>query len=195
MPKPIKTPDREFDRTWRPGHPYRPRLSSKRRIIMIVLFLLLCGLIGAYRYFTNSDRVRQQAEQYLTELTGGHVSVGGATLSIFEGLRLEEVQIFVDPSKSDDSKIFSASTFLVQYSPAALLAGRIDATRIVAIDPRVRLIENVQTHQWNYSLLTPRKTSNEPSKLPSRLPEISLAECNGRLFRDRPARSDRLGQH
>src|SRR6478735_5969479 len=98
MPKPIKTPDRLFDRTWRPGHPYRPRLSFRRRMFMIVIFLILCSLIGAYQYFTNATRVRQQAEQYLAKITGGYVTVRNASLSIFEGLRLEQVSVYVDPS-------------------------------------------------------------------------------------------------
>src|SRR3954469_8900356 len=157
MPTPIKTPDRLFDRTWRPGHPYRPRLSGRRRWGMIVLFLILSGLIGAYRYFTNANRVRAQAEQYLAKLTGGHASVRKATLSIFEGLRLDEVRVYTDQDKTEDSLIFSASTFLIHYSPAALLQGDIEATHIVAIDPRMRLTENVDTHEWNYALLHPRK--------------------------------------
>ena len=114
MPKPLQTPERLFDRTWRPGHPYRPRLSIRRRVVMIVLFLILSGLIGTYRYFTNENRVRAQAEQYLTRLTGGEVSVRRATLSIFEGLRLDDVRVYTDASKSDNALIFSASTFLIQ---------------------------------------------------------------------------------
>src|SRR6185436_12546380 len=127
MPKPLQTPDRLFDRTWRPGHPYRPRLSRTRRVCMTALFLILCGMIGAYQYFTNGKRVRVQAEQYLAKLTGGYVTVGAAKLSIFEGLRLDDVRVYVDPSKSADSRIFSAETFVIHYSPAALLAGRIEA--------------------------------------------------------------------
>ena len=123
MPKPIKTPDSLFDRTWRPGHPYRPRLTLRRRLIMVALFLILCALIGAYQYFTNATRVRQQAEQYLTQLTGGHVTVGKASLSIFQGLRLEDVHVSVDPNGTDDPTLFTAATFLIEYSPAALLQG------------------------------------------------------------------------
>src|SRR2546430_934082 len=174
MPKPLQTPDRLFDRTWRPGHPYRPRLSIRRRVVMIILFLILSGLIGTYRYFTNENRVRSQAEQYLGRLTGGQVSVHRATLSIFEGLRLDDVRVYTDAGKSDDSLIFSAATFLIQYSPAALLGGRIEATRIVAIDPRVRLSENVETRQWNYSQLQPQQKKTEPNQAPRNLPEISL---------------------
>src|SRR4051812_40399022 len=112
MPKPLQTPDRLFDRTWRPGHPYRPRLSQRRRVAMVIVFVVLCATIGAYRFFTNSQRVRVQAEEYLARLTGGYVHVGGATLSIFEGLRLDDVRVYVDPRMTNDSLIFTASTFL-----------------------------------------------------------------------------------
>jgi hypothetical protein len=175
MPKPIKTPDSMFDRTWRPGHPYRPRLTWRRRMIMVFLFLILCALIGAYQYFTNAARVREQAEQYLTKLTGGKVTVGKASLSIFQGLRLEDVHVAVDSNGSDDPTIFTAATFLIEYAPAALLQGRIEATRIVAIDPRVRLIENTKTHQWNYQQLAMmRPQSSAGPTPPGTIPEISL---------------------
>ncbi len=173
MPDPTPTPDRLFDRTWRPGHPYRPRLSATRRLLMAIVFLILCALIGAYWYFTNSNRVRQQAEDYLSRLTGGHVSVGAANLSIFEGLRLYDVRVYVDPAKTEDSKIFSASTFLIQYSPAALILGRIEAHRIVAIDPHVRLIEDVKTHQWNYSRLGERRLPRSAPGAPRIVPEVA----------------------
>ena len=140
---------------------------------MAMLFLLLCGMIGAYRYFTNSTRVRTQAEQYLAKLTGGHVTVGAARLSIFEGLRLDDVRIYVSPAKTEDTRIFRAGTFLIQYSPAALLRGTIEANRIVAIDPQVRLVEDSVTHQWNYSLLRWRKSASS-GEMPRVLPEISL---------------------
>ena len=173
MPDPNPTPERLFGRTWRPGHSYLPRLSRARRIVMLTLFVLLCGLIGAYRYFTNPSRVRQQAQDYLAKLTGGNVTVGDAKLSIFEGLQLDNVRVDIGDSNSEDSRFFSASKFLIQYSPAALLQGRVDATRIVAVDPRVRLVEDVSTHRWNYQALA-RRNNNSNASVPHSLPEISL---------------------
>ena len=57
---------------------------------MIIIFFLLCAIIGGYTYLTDSRRVREMAEAYLSNMLGGRVEIGQATLSIFEGLTLEE---------------------------------------------------------------------------------------------------------
>ncbi len=178
MPKSLPTPDRLFDRTWRPGHPFSPRVSSKRRWIMGILFLVLCTIIGGYWYLTDSNRVRRMAEQYLSTLLGGPVKVGDATLSIFEGLRLDNVRLYVDESESGDSLLFSAHSFLIQYDPKALVSGHIDATRIVVVDPHVHVSEDAATGRRNYSRLS---ESRRPASMPSGssgkpivLPEIVL---------------------
>lgn len=177
MPRTLTTPDRLLDRTWRAGHPFRPRLSIVRRLSMWVFLAMLIGLIGAYWYLTDTKRVRAMAQDYLSRFIGGHVEIGKATLSIFEGLRLDDVSIYVDDQKREDSLLFSASTFTLEYSPASILTGNIEATRIIAIDPRVRVSENVNERQWNYQRM--RKTEREvkkPSGKPSRLilPEVLL---------------------
>src|SRR5689334_17471216 len=106
MPKVLSTPDRLFDRTWRPGHPFRPRVSGARRWAMSVVFVTLITVIGGYLYLTDANRVRGMAERYLSELLGGPVKVGDATLSIFEGLRLDNVRLYVDDRNSPDSLLF-----------------------------------------------------------------------------------------
>ena len=80
-----------LDRRWRGGHPFRPRLSRQRRVLTMVLFVCLCAVIGGYWYLTDADRVRVMAEAYLSKVLGGRVEVGRANLSIFEGLRLDDV--------------------------------------------------------------------------------------------------------
>src|ERR1700722_5465256 len=85
-----------FDRPWRPGHPFRPKTCRARKLFMGALLVFLSLIIGGYGYLTDSDRVRSMAEGYLAGLVGGRVEVGGATLSIFEGLRLYDVKVFVD---------------------------------------------------------------------------------------------------
>src|SRR5947207_1191289 len=173
MPKPLQTPERLFDRTWRPGHPFQQRLSGRRRWGMIAIFVLLCAIIGGYGFLTDSNRVREMAEKYLSDTLGGRVHIGQATLSIFEGLRLDDVRVQVGDPKSPDAQLFSAATFLVEYSPNALLRGKVDAWRIVAIDPRVTLTENLDTHLWNYNLLSKTTTATRPTTGPiPTLPEV-----------------------
>src|SRR5438552_4104890 len=108
MPRPLQTPERLFDRTWRPGHPFQPRLSSRRRWSMIVIFVLLCAIIGGYGYLTDANRVREKAEKYLSDILGGRVEIGQARLSIFEGLTLDEVRVQAGDPQAPDSQLFSA---------------------------------------------------------------------------------------
>src|SRR5678816_3688127 len=93
--------DRLMDRPWRTAHPFRPRVTVHRRIVMMTLFILFSSVIATYLYVTDSNRVRQMTESYLTSVLGGPVHVRRATLSIFEGLRLDNVTVHVDQMKSD----------------------------------------------------------------------------------------------
>src|SRR5215210_690746 len=99
MPRALSSPDRLFDRTWRPGHPFRPKLSRWRRVFMGLALLALCSVIGAYWYVTDSNRVRGRAQEYLSRLIGGNVRIGCATLSIFQGLRLNDVRVYADDTQ------------------------------------------------------------------------------------------------
>jgi len=186
MPRSLNSPDRLFDRTWRAGHPFCQRLSAGRRWSMICLFALLLGIIGAYWYVTDSSRVKMMAEDYLSGLLGGRVEVGKATLSIFEGLRLDDVRVYAREKKGEkddkDSPLFSAQEFLIQYNPQTLFSGKLEATRIVAIEPRVRLTENVETRQWSFPWLNPKRPrlsmSSPNGGRPLVLPEILLRNAS-----------------
>src|SRR5438067_98794 len=128
-------PDHLLDRPWRPGHPFRPRNGPWRRWGMFLFFCFLCAIIGGYWYLTEPTRVRAMAETYLSRLLGGPVKIGGATLSIFEGLRLDNVEVRVDNKNLPDSIIFSAETFVLSYDPKSMLRGRIEARQIIAKRP------------------------------------------------------------
>ena len=176
MPKTLTTPERLFKRRWRPSQPFRPRRGRLRRWGMLAVFFLLVALIGAYWYITDPKRVRALAETYLSKVLGGPVEVEKAKLSIFEGLRLDGVKVRVDQSPSPDAVVFSAQTFIVTYDLRSILAGRLEGTQIVAIDPHVRLCENLDTRTWNYQRLVREATSRPttPSDRPIALPEIVL---------------------
>ncbi|HEV7302008.1 MAG TPA: hypothetical protein VGN72_21915 [Tepidisphaeraceae bacterium] len=177
-----------FDRFWRAGHPMRPRTSKRRRRCMFMLLLLLAGSIGTYAYVTNSNRVRAMAERYLSQLLGGPVQVRRATLSMFEGLRLDDVQVHLAGERLDQPPIFSADTFVVRYSLRQLLAGRIEATQIIVRRPHVQLTQDVDSLIRSYRKVVRDDADGQGDgdggppapKVPRRpmvLPEISLRDA------------------
>ncbi len=147
---------------------------------MAFVLLFLAIIIFGYVYITDAQRVRQMASAYLSELLGGEVTIGRANLSIFEGLRLDDVTLRVDRKNEADSNLFHARTFLLRYRPTELLAGRLSATQIIAIDPVVMLVEDADSHRWNYQRLWqghgPPKHSSGGGK-PLVLPQIILRDA------------------
>jgi len=145
---------------------------------MLLLLLCLSVVILGYNYVTDSNRVRSMAEVYLSRLMGGKVVVGSATLSIFEGLRLDDVKVYVDDGRQPDSLLFSAQSFALKYDPAKIIQGQLEAARIIAQKPHVHLVQNILTHTWNFQRLAVLKhqrpkAAPQPGKPPP-LPEVLL---------------------
>jgi hypothetical protein len=175
----------------------RPRTSAARRWSMFAVLLLLSGVIGGYAYVTNSDRVREMAETYLSQVLGGRVEVRRATLSIFEGLRLDDVKVHLSPTHGvggaktltpPPPPIFSADTFVVRYSLRKLLAGQIEATQIIARRPHVQLTQDIESLILSYRNVI-RESSQQQSgsedeagkprarRAPPPLPQISIRDA------------------
>src|SRR5687768_9083780 len=179
MSRQALTPDHLFDRPWRPGRRFGRGGGRTRRCIMIAVLTLLCRVISGYAFITDSDRVRAMAESYFSDLVAGPVKVGGATLSVFEGLRLDDVRLFVDARReAPDALLFSAQTLLIKYDPRTMLTGKLAATQIVAQKPQVFLAEDRDGQRWNFQRLLEerRKRARTPMKMPRQLvlPEVLL---------------------
>ncbi|HXE51407.1 MAG TPA: hypothetical protein VN541_00235, partial [Tepidisphaeraceae bacterium] len=174
-------PARLLDRPWRCGHPFRPHRGRLRKTLMGILFVLLCVIIGGYTYLTDSDRVRRMAEGYLSQLIGGRVELGQATLSIFQGLRVEDVRVYADrnPNKPD-SLLFSAQAFVLNYDPRKLITGQLESTEIIAQKPHVYLsfTETARGDRWNFDRLRESQPASQPARpaspSPIRLPAVVL---------------------
>jgi hypothetical protein len=179
----LANPERLFEKSWRPRHPLRRRHCAARRHCMAGLLLFLCIIILGYVYLTDAQRVRGMASAYLSDLLGGEVTIGTANLTIFEGLRLDDVTLRVDKTNQPDSIIFHARTFLIRYRPTELLAGRLSATQIIAIDPVVMLVEDPQTDRWNYQRMwhgagrPPRRSPFNGGAGPVVVPQIILRDA------------------
>jgi len=103
------------------------------------------------------------------------VRVGDATLSIFEGLRLDKVRLYTGDPGKPQSELFTADSFIINYNPRALLRGKIEATRIVAVEPKLFLTEDRDTGLWSYERYLPRGGNIDSSSMAiTALPEIVL---------------------
>ena len=157
----------------------RPRRRRRRQFLTAVVLFFLVGIICGYWVITDSNRVGPIAEHYLSKVVGGRVKVHKANLSLFEGLRLEGVEVYIGGADRPDSHLFSARALIVRTSLGGLVSGRLEAAQIMALDPHFRLCENVdadESSRWNYMLLSRGHGAEKPSGLdrPTGLPEIVL---------------------
>ena len=165
---------------------------------MLLALVTLSATILGYGWLTDAKRVRAMAEIYLSDLLGGDVQIRRASLSIFEGLRLDDVTVRVEGGNRADSTVFHAETLLVKYNPAELLAGRITGTQIVAIDPTVLLVQDMQTGRWNYQRLwhgagVPPRHNNSVANGPPVLPQIILRDAQVAYLELRGNRTQTVG--
>ena len=181
MPAPVSTPHCPFDRLWQPGHPFRARRSRCRRWTMALLLIFMSAIISSYWYLTDPARIKGMSQSYLSELVGGQVEIGSASLTVFEGLKLSKVSVRVDNSALADTRLFFADAIEIQYDPASLLRGQLEATRIIATGARVNLVEDSVAGKWNYQRL--HKASGHPSTgkpsdhSPALLPQLVLRDA------------------
>jgi hypothetical protein len=166
MANPVSTPHCPFDRLWQPGHPFRPRRSNKRRCTMGGLLIFFSAFIASYFYLTDPARINSMSKAYLSELVGGHVDIGNASLTLLEGLTLKNVRITTGDDKPG-ATLFYADNIEIQYNPASLLRGRLEATRIIATGANVDLVEEATPGHWNYQRLAHgqgKPIGTQPSK-------------------------------
>jgi hypothetical protein len=143
---------------------------------MGVLLIFLSSLITSYWAITDPIRLRGMAQAYLSDLIGGQVSVGSASLSLLEGLRLSDVKVHADALHAPDALVFEADAIDIGYDPTSLLRGRLEATRIVATGPHVHLVVSTATGRWNFQRLRRSRvdTATRPSNGPQ--PEVPLPQ-------------------
>ena len=166
---------RLFERTWRRSCPIRPRHSRARRWLRRGLMLACILLLAGYVHVTRADRVRLLAESYLERLVGGDVTIGNASLGLFDGLRLDDVAVRVD---GPDATVFTARSVTIDYDPISLLAGHLSASRVVATDPHVSVVEDARDGSFNLARLglfdRGRGRGGTPFRPPGDLPALSL---------------------
>ncbi|MCS7034723.1 MAG: hypothetical protein NZ561_12140, partial [Phycisphaerae bacterium] len=164
-----------------------PRLISPwRHVTSLLLLLLFGGVSVAYWFITRPDRVRSQTIAYLEQITGARVQVQHAALTIFDGLRLEGVRIHVESPEAEDSTLLTAEKLQIRPNLAKLLRAKIEASSILALRPRLYLVENVDRGDWNWARLDRSGGSSAAPGEPYRirtLPAIRVRDAQVRYGR------------
>ncbi|MCH7814428.1 MAG: hypothetical protein IID40_10460, partial [Planctomycetes bacterium] len=176
-----------------------------RRAAGLVALLVLVAAVLAYRHYTDPQRVRRLAEDYLRELVGGSVVVSEARFSPFEGIHLSRVWIAepyeptdrqerppapgqTAPSGADasgagplaDAALLSCSSIHLKYRLGPMLLGRLVVSSIVATRPTLTIYRDTRSGRYNVSdLIRTRPLSS--STPPGALPTIRLRGARVRL--------------
>ncbi|NLW87038.1 MAG: hypothetical protein GXY38_09215, partial [Planctomycetes bacterium] len=166
-------------------HPPRPRprfwryVSPRRRGMGVLLLLLLVSIPSVYWRLTNDARIRTQASAYLASLTGGRSDVGEAKFSLFGGIYLRNVRLFVP---GEDQPLFVAQSVVLRHRPWSLLmGGRLEVSEISCIEPVVNLTYDVASQTYLEAQLFQRSHQQQmPSAPPGALPQLVVR--NGRVL-------------
>ncbi len=137
-----------------------PVSLTRQRAGTTLLVLVFLGF-ATYSIRTRDEAIRQRAVSFLEQATGGEVEVGRARFRMFQGITLENVRISVpfdtrlDPTSVDfnSRNIFSARSLQLVHDPWHLVFGALSVEQIVAVQPTIRLVQNVDTGLRNWQLL------------------------------------------
>ncbi len=154
---------------------YPLRIGRARRVIAWVSLLGLVGIMGGYWYLTDSQRVKAIAQAYLQRVLKSPVTIKSADLSLFRGLTLRGIEVLAPerpaidempsyPAPPESRVLFTAAAFDVRFDLFSLIRGDLSAGSILAIDPHLRLIVDLDRQDWNFQpLLESRDGSRGPA--------------------------------
>ncbi len=153
---------------------------KRRRIGLFVLALLLTFLYAGW-YFTNDAFIRQAAKSALEGLTSGDVEIHKAEFSLFEGIRLEGVEVRLRDDKSPQP-FFYASKVVLKHNPIALfLRRRLEVTEIKCIRPEVNIEYDKKAGMSNAERLFRQASQGKGSGEGEPFPLPSIYIVDGKL--------------
>lgn len=158
-----------------------PVSTTRQRVSFILLCLLVAGF-ASYLYNTRDEAIRQRVIAILEDATAGEVKVRQAHFRMFGGISLDHMQISVpydeqlDPAAKDPfaRQIFSASSVTLIHNPWRLLIGTLTIEHIIAAEPTITLVHNVDTGLRNWQLLARPDKPRDPRKPPANRPRITI---------------------
>lgn len=152
----------------------------------ICIFALLAVGLGVRSYLSkrmDPERVRSMAESFLQGLTKGEVSVGGASFSWWDGIRIFDVTVAEASRETDGTGVayppltsepfFSCREIELAHDPWALMAGRLVIRSVVAKEPTCLIVRNVGGEVTNLAgLFRPSSETVVSERMPQPILEL-----------------------
>lgn len=150
-----------------------------------IAFVILVAGTFVYRYLTDAERVRAQAERYLSRFVNADVHVHAAQFSFFHGIHLAGVEVTQpQPAESNDPTgrptefvVFYCRDLLLRHDPALALLGRLAVNEVVAVNPTCSVVHDARTGRFNVDTLLRPRPGESPTGLPHR-PILRLRDAS-----------------
>ena len=160
-------------------------------LALLVPVALVVSLAAVYAHSSDPAYIRSAAEQYMQQFTTGRVTIGRASFSWLEGLRLYDVALYepeasprptsTAPSRSLDDAIFTCPHVLLETDLIASLWGQLTITSVVATEPTCSIVRNAHDGSTNLAGLIGSAEFGE-SQRPLTLPTIELRDARVRVI-------------
>ncbi|MCH7595069.1 MAG: hypothetical protein IID35_00790 [Planctomycetes bacterium] len=167
------------------------RRRRNRTLVLATALLCVLGVAGAIAYntYSNPERIRSVAESYLQRFTPQRVTVGSATFSFLEGVRLYNVAVANSPTTPNvpgsSTPIFFAEEIRLEYDPWQAMRGRLAIQSLLALSPTFTIVHDAATQTTNLSdFLRPGDLLQHNRDLKS--PTIELRDARVRVLSVEP---------
>jgi len=136
-----------------------------RRTAGVLLFVILFVLLGGYFYLRNGQRAARLIEGVVASRLGLNVHIESADVTIFNGIGLSDVRLLpLNPPGGlvEHEPVFRARQVRVNYRIWPLLTRGASSVTIIADEPVLRLVEDVDRNHWEIQDVFPRRPTPPP---------------------------------
>ena len=158
---------------------------------MLVPVALAASLVAAYAHYADPAYIRSAAEQYMQQFTTGRVTIGRASFSWLDGVRLHDVALYepkassgptsTAASRSLDNAIFTCPHVLLETDLIASMLGKLTITSVIATEPTCSIVRNAYDGSTNLAGLIGSDEFGR-SQGPLTLPTIELRDARVRVI-------------
>lgn len=159
-----------------------------RRALLVGVALAAVLLVVAYRYITDSARVRTHVEAYLSQFFNGRVTVGSAEWGLFGGVRLQDVRL-IRVSGAAEETVFECPSVELRHAVSSLLLGQWVVTSVTADRPHLTIAREAITCRSNLAGLICASATYDP-EVGRVWPVVELREAGVEVI-SRSAQGDR----